>query len=727
MRLTPISLLVLFALDVQAQTTTTTSAPPQQVQINGSKTDVEAGRDFVAGKIIIGRERIQEAGVPTTGELLKREPAISIGKNGSIGLLGMNGYTQILVDGAPYSGDPLQLDLVHVERIEIIKTTTAATGPFGIAGTINIVRKGVQRQTLTTLRAGASATGGRAGGELAWSSNQMASNSPFGYNLRLSASHRPSRSERETVALLTAPGGAPAPYFTGERSGRGALRFVNGSAELSWTPAPGHKLSLSPDLGSFTESSEGVEGRRWIDGRSFALEQDSRTRLSSAGLPLRWNWSIDDDSSLSARLQASFTRIDPAASILETRSGAPTRNRISDGQTDMRGQFLDLDYNTVLGKHEIAAGMKLARNRRDTDYRDLVDGRQDPSLAVLGLSSASRVERRQLYVQDDWRIDRTLSVNVGASAEWSSYRLWEGPLANRQSFALWSPSAHIAKKIGGDAKRQVRLSLARSFKAPEVDQMLLHPRINAFAPCPLDALCGANTIETADSSGNPRLQPERALGLNLSYTHGFGKSSELRLEGFARRIADKIGSDLALENVAWANAPRWVYRPANLGEARVVGVDLEGRFNAKDLGEAIAARWPTLELRGSLGWADSRLDGLPGPDNRLLDNSPWRAKLGGSYSPKGWPLKLGVESNYLPGDWVRTSLRERVFQSHRFTLGANAAWQLDPKSKITLNLDNLLHRTNLRIEEYAGLAGLLREAGSSADYARVSLRFETRL
>ncbi len=728
MRLTSVALLVLLALDTLSAHAQTGNPPPtRQVHINGSKTDVEAGRDFVAGKIVIGKERIAASGVPTTGELLRREPAISVGKNGSIGLLGMSGYTQILVDGAAYTGDPLQLDLVHVDRIEIIKTTTAATGPFGIAGTINIVRKGAQRQVLTTLRGGASVSGGRVGGDLAWSSNQVAANAPFVYNLRLSARYLPSRSERDTVATLLAPGSAPAPYYTGQRAGRSALRMLNGGAELSWTPAPGHKLSFSPDLGSFTESSAGSELRRWLDGRSLSLDQTSRARLSSAGLPLRWNWSIDADSRLALRVQANFSRMDPAASTREIRSGAPLRTRLSDGKTDMRGQFLDLDYNTVFGKHEIAAGAKLIRNRRDTDYLDLVDGVQDPSLAVLGLASASRVERRQLFAQDDWRIDPTLSVNAGASAEWNSYRLREGAASTRQSFTLWSPSAHIAKKIGGDAKRQLRFSLARSFKAPDVDQMLLHPRINAFAPCPPDALCGANGIETADASGNPQLRPERALGLNLSYAHGFGKGSEVRLEGYARRIGNKIGSDLALENVAWANAPRWVVRPANLGQARVAGVDLEGRLSAKDLGDAIAARWPMLEVRGSIGWADSRLDGLPGPDNRLADSSPWRAKLGGSYSLKAWPLKLGLESNYLPGDWVRSSLRERVFQSHRFTLGANAAWQLDPKSRVTLNLDNVLHRTNLRIEEYTGSAGLLRETGRSADYARVALRFETRL
>lgn len=725
MRITTTSLLVLLALDAQAQ-----SSPPspQQVLVNGSKTDVETGRDFVAGKIVIGKQRIAESGVQNTGELLRREPAISIGKNGSLGLMGMNGYTQVLVDGQPHSGDPLALDLVHVERIEIIKTSTAATGPFGIAGTINIIRKGVQRQAFNTVRTGTSVSRGRVGADIAWSSNQLASNSPFAYNLSLSARRMPGRSDSRSIETLERTGQALAPVYDSERHTSRALQMLSAAAELSWTPAPGHKLSLNPDAGRFVETSDSLERRDWLDGRidarSFALAQRSRNPFSSVGLPLRWEWQFGADSTLSVNARLLRSRLDADAQADEQLPGLPQRARTSSMQSDMRGRFLNLDFNTVLdGKHEIAAGAKLIRNERDMTHVDLLDGRQDPSLAVLGPESATRALRRQLFVQDDWRIDRSLAVNLGVSAEQQDIRLAEGPLQDRRRFTLWSPSGHIARKIGGNSKRQVRLSLARSFQAPEVDRMLLRPRINAFAPCASDALCGANAPDTADSSGNPQLQPERARSINLSYTHGIGKGSELRVEGYARDIRNKIGTGLALESVPWAAAPRWVYRPANLGRALVRGIDLEGRLSGKD----VAADWPAVELRGSVGWADSELSDLPGPDNRLAGQTPWRAKLGGNYSLKALPLKLGVESNYLPSDWVRSNLSERVYASHRFTLGANAAWQLDARSKITLNLDNLLHRTSTRIDEYRDASTLLRRVTGTSDEARLSLRFDTRL
>ena len=65
------------------------SAPAQKVVVSGARTDVEASQDFVAGKIIIGQKKIADSGLQNTGELLRREPAISVDKSGRIGLLGL--------------------------------------------------------------------------------------------------------------------------------------------------------------------------------------------------------------------------------------------------------------------------------------------------------------------------------------------------------------------------------------------------------------------------------------------------------------------------------------------------------------------------------------------------------------------------------------------------------------------------------------------------------------
>lgn len=713
---------VLLSFQVQAQTDKQVDKPlsSSKVIVNGSQTDMDVSRDAIAGKIVIGKQRIAESGVQNVAELLRREPAISIGKDGRPGLLGMPGYTQILVDGVTPVGDALGLDLVHVERIEILKSTTAATGPFGIAGTINIVRRKAERKAFTQTSAGASSTGGRAGASLSWLNNQIAADNPFVYNLTLSAR----RSSAPAASHYVETRGVGLPEFEGDSSSSSVFQAILAASEMTWTPAPGHKLALMPDLGRIKTPSSAAERRRWTDGSALAVQQEVGATLDSVTLPVRWNWQIDADSSLMLRLAISDLRIGNDALRREENTVDATHLRRNRLRQHGRNHFLDLDYHTALaGGHEITAGGKLVRNDKDQTYDDSIDGQPDPSLQVFGRDNTTRMDSSRLYLQDEWRIDRTLALNAGLSVERRVYTFDEGAQRSRADFNMWSPSMHLSKKIGGDRKRQVRLSLARSFQPPESDQMLLHPTIDRFAPCRPGSLCGANDIETADRSGNPGLQPERALGLNLSYTHGIGSGSEVLVEGYARDIHDKTGYEFALANVPWASVPRWVVRPVNLGQARVRGVNFEGRVAGKDLSKDLS----TLEVHGSLGFARSELSDVPGPDNRIDGQLPWRLKLGGSYTLKAAPLKLGVEASVLPADWVRDSVRQRIYQSGRNTLGVNGSWKIDAKSRLTLNLDNLLHKSRTRIEEYQGGPELLHLTSGNADYARISVKFDTSL
>jgi len=702
-----------------------TPAPlPQQVIVNGARTDVEASRDFVAGKIIIGRQRVADSGLQNTGELLRREPAVSIGKDGRLGLLGMPGYTQVLVDGLPFQGDPLSIDLVHIERIEIIKSTTAATGPIGIAGTINIIRRKIERKASTQLRLGANAMDGHAGGDLSWSSNQLVSDTPLSYNLMLSASRKPTPGRTRYRQLQGADGAPAQGEFEGDLASSSDFRMLTASGQFMWTIDANHKLSFSPDAGKVVIADSSTEQRRWPGMRSLAVEQLNDQPMRSYSLPVRWNWQVDEDSSVTLQLSMSRTRLDTDFSRIDTPSDGLGLRRRNGMAQDQKNYHLNLDLNTETNSgHVISAGVKLVRNDAHRRYADLVNGLPDPSLAVFGRENAAQMESAQLFIQDEWRIDRGLAMNLGLSAENRRYSFNEGPVDNRARFTMWSPSAHLSKKIKGDNKRQLRVSLARSFQAPGIDQMLVHPWINPFAPCGGAALCGANGIEDADSAGNPYLRPERALGLNLSYTHGLGADSELVAELYSRDIQDKIGRELVLENVAWANTPRYLSRPANLGKATVRGVNLESRWTVRNTWKGA----PNVQLYGSLGFARSALSELPGPDNRVAGQTPWRAKFGGTYTLAATPLKLGLDANLLPADWVRSNLRERLYQDSRFTLNANANWKINADARITLNLDNLFPQTNRRIDEYMGSSTFVQRLTDSDHHARFTVRFETKL
>ena len=195
------------------------------------------------------------------------------------------------------------------------------------------------------------------------------------------------------------------------------------------------------------------------------------------------------------------------------------------------------------------------------------------------------------------------------------------------------------------------------------------------------------------------------------------------MEFYARDIGDKNGAEVALVDVPWASAARYVIRQANLGQALVRGLDLEARLAGKDFAPTLA----NLELSGSVGLADSTLSDLPGPDNHIAGQSPWRAKLGGSYSFQSLPVKLGFDASYLPEDWVRSSVNQRVYESSRRVLNLNASWNVSKTTVLRLDLDTLLARRKSRIDEYLERDSIVRLSTWNTDHARIVVRFETSL
>ena len=722
MRLVFFFVSVLGACTVQAQSQAPLSTP--QVVISGSQTDVEASREFIAGKIVIGKKRIEESGLQNTGDLLRREPAISIGKDGRIGLLGLAGYTQILVDGSPPQGvNVFDMDLIHIERIEIIKSTTAATGPMGIAGTINIIRRKTERKAYSQIRAGGNLMGGRHGADVSWSSNGAMSSIPVSYSLTFSASRKPTSERSDYVETRQAPDASRELEYVGTQSALNQITSLIAGSDFTWTLSSEHKIKFSPDGGHFDSPQNNVEQRFWETGQRFSAQDRIENTMSIYSLPVSWNWQVDSNTSLAVKINSNRYRLKNNSSRDENWSDTDSHLRENGETREATNNSINLDFNTEVNAHQISAGAKVVRNTTARSYANLVDGDPDFSLNILGNRNEIDTHTEQLYLQDEWRIDRTLAMNIGTSFERRRYQINEARLHNRASFDMWSPSLHLSKKINGDRKRQLRFSLAQSFQPPRPEQMLVRPVINLFAPCLPDAHCKSNTIDSADSGGNPDLKPEHAVGLNASYTRGFAANSELVLELYTRNIRDKIVKDLVFEDVAWADTKRYLYRPANLGTAKVAGINVEGRLAARDISKSLA----DMELHGSIGVARSEVSSIPGSDNRIVEQTPWRAKLGGSYTAQSLPIKVGFEANLLPADWVRTNLNQRVYQSSQLSIGLNFSWKLNSTSKIIAGAENILRRKNVRVDEFYSDSNLLTLSTNRRSYSRISLRLETSL
>lgn len=692
-----------------------------EVVVTGKQTDTEARRDFIAGKIIISRKRIEDSGAEHVDELLKREPAVSVGSDGRIGLLGLPGYTQVLVDGAaPEAGQGIdQIKLIRVEKIEIVKSAVAEYGPFGIAGTINIITRKVRRQTSTRVGVSTGVTDGQPAASMTLAHEQSKAGSPLRFGVNLGAGQN--RSSRESQIRLNHRA-ADQVIWDAVASGRSRGNDVTASADLAWDGGNGQSLRLSPNGGEMSSRDAATEQRSYQNAGVTHARIASHSRLTMAHLPL--NWIVKPGAKSELEVQARVSRIGMDTAGRRTDSGeAGEVLRESSREALARTRNLEIKYKAKLTKsHDIKLGASVLHTREAVRYANLIDGLPDASFDFLGGERHARNRQARIFAQDDWRFSESLAFNAGLSAQQTAIDLEEAGYVSQARFRVSSPSVHLVKDIGGDDSRQLRLSLARTNRAPDQDDLSLRPGIHPLAPCAV-ITCGANTIDTFDSAGNPALRPERALGLNVSYEHGIGKDSTVTVEVYARRITGKIGTSISEEIVPWSSSPRFVSRPANLGDAQAQGVNLELDLALRDL----SASAPKVNLRGAVNLASSRVSSLPGPDNRLDKQTPWSAKLGGSYKLVNWPVKVDLDARWSPGVWVRSNLSQRIAIDRSFNLNGSIGWTISADRRLHLSFGNLAPRTSQSIYEYQGREGPLELITQTRKHRTVSLRFDTKL
>ncbi|MCH7342712.1 TonB-dependent receptor [Pelomonas sp. CA6] len=671
--------------------------------------DLQARRDFVAGKILISRRSIEASGVTTVQELLKREPSVTVGADGRLGLIGLPGYTQLLVDGKPPlpGRHPLETDLVHIERIEIVKGSLAEYGPFGIAGTINIVSRRVDRKPTGSLRLGGAMGHGLADAHVAASKSWRPAATAWSLSGRIDVRKRDEDLRQRTTTEVASPADPAGPLRLADQQQeqRNDTRHtLTLGGTLSYKASASDRFELSPSVLSWRTSTDGTErhapgpdgGSAWPD----TLNQ-GHARMSMLGLPLSWEHQTAGGSRLELEASVSRMRVTRQQSRLDLSgdmdaSRPGTRREIS--RLDRHAtDSLRLDFYPKLGEaHALKLGVNLGRIARRNEVDATLDGVADPAFTLFGGRQSVRGPLHSAYVQDEWTIGPRWAATAGISAEWRRLRIEEGALTASPSHRVVSPSLHLAHKIDAAGTRRLRLSLARSFRAPAVDQLLQRPTVHPLAPCAAVPGCGPNTVEHADTAGNPELRPERAWGVTATYEQDLGKDSLLSIDLFQRQLRDLIGERITHEAVPWSSVERYVVRPVNLGAAWTRGLSVDARLSFSDLAPLL----PKLELRAGATLARSRLNTVPGPDNRMADQSPWSAKLGARYTSTSLPLQLSLDASWTPGLWVRSAVERRVYQGRRQELSAQATWNVNPAMTLRLNANKLLSRDSRRAEVF---------------------------
>jgi len=691
------------------KTTHQSAAEPvmQKVMIKGTAASYDARRDDTASKTVVGSEEIQKYGDTSVNDVLKRLPGITVGgaagrSGGEIRMRGLGaGYTQILINGekapAGFSIDNLAPDVI--ERIEVLRAASAEFSTQSIAGTINIVLKKTVKLDQHVLKV-SGAKGSKfssPSASLQLSDRDGAMSYSVGVNAWRYQYNRTTPSwETGTDAAGVANVGRSSTW-----ADRGRSDGVNLAPRLNWTLDDGDTLTWQTfiNYNTFTSNSQslttvdlaadaGPDYDR-IDGSFGSHNGFGRTDLN-------WVSKLDEGARLDVKFGVNTSRNASDGYNLGSKLGRPFNlDRTVVAKTTEQGFSSQGKYSRplVLGaagdgaepapEHALALGWDVGMLERDDRRRQREAPLPNSNPTNLDEDFSARISRVALYGQDEWNITPTWSMYAGV--RWEGYQTAiDGagfePVHERSS--VLSPLFQTLYKL--NKQDQLRLALTRTYKAPPTQNMV-----------PRNFISANNSRLDPDRRGNPHLKPEVALGLDASIEHYWGDGAMLSASASLRQIDDYT------HNVLTQEGDRWVAMQVNDGRAETRGIELEAKLPIR----ALVDNAPALDLRASVSRNWSRVDSVPGPDNRLDQQVPLSATLGLDYKSPDGALSTGTSFSFRNGGVTRMTDIQSGYNAVRRDLDVYALWKIDTQNNVRLAVSNLLAQDYTTASLYADAAG----------------------
>jgi iron complex outermembrane receptor protein len=680
----------------------------QRVQISGSPSDEAQRRASTASKIIIGRDEIERYGDSTIGEVLKRLPGVTTGgrpgRGGEVRMRGMgSGYTQILVNGERmppgFSLDQLPPD--QVERIEVMRAPTAEYGARAIAGTINVVLREALQKRVNDWRFALSSEHGQLRPSVSWTRNDKLDDHGGAYNLTMNAmrNERYDDVDGTSTTVVPATGAQSVVHNLGQNTN--SNQALNMNARLQWRLGAGDSFSLQPFLVASKGHSNNQFGLTQTNcdanpdpdadpGKTIQclrydhVQTQAESRFTALRLHSQWLQRLSESTKMELRGAIGGAQSSGHSFRQEYLDGAAARNQ--DDTTDARDKSWSLTgklSHQLANEHSLVGGLEGEGTGRESNRVSLQNGLPRPELADFGDNLSASTQRLALYGQDEWSVGKQWSFYAGLRGETIATHSRSASDEVRNRSSVWTPLLHGVWKFDEASRDQLRASLTRSYRAPSLQDLIAPLSINPQYPC--TPVCGANEANAPDRLGNPDLRPELAVGAELAYENYLSKGGILSANVFYRHIKDLIRNETQLETVSWANVPRWVSRPRNIGDAKTFGLELEAKFR---LDQFFEDAWP-INVRSNLALFHSAVDGIPGPNNKLDQQPRGTANLGADYRLRGLPLNVGASVNYTPANTVQQTVLQESSNSKKVVADAFALWTFSPTVQVRVSATNL--------------------------------------
>ena len=165
---------------------------------------------------------------------------------------------------------------------------------------------------------------------------------------------------------------------------------------------------------------------------------------------------------------------------------------------------------------------------------------------------------------------------------------------------------------------------------------------------------------------------------------------------------------------------RWVQMLINSGTANTKSVEFDAKFPLQTLYKEA----PSIDFRFNLNRNWSTAQSVPGPNNRLAQQTPFSATIGLDYRMKGGEVTAGGSYSFKSGGTVRTSETQTTYLTPRRELDVYALWKFTPKTQFRLTLANVLRQDYLNESTYFDQFGSLKLSSTFPSSMQVRANLE---
>lgn len=694
-------------------------------EVVDSKENYRFRTESVNPTLVYDREFFERFEPTTAGAMLKRVPGVvfkgDVGEYDFISLRGLAaGYTQILINGkrAPGVGSDGKINLARipasmVDHIEIVRSPSAELDSQGVAGTINIVLKDGEAMKGGYYSAGVSRHSN--GKDNPWTETKYKPNvflsygdvfDTFSYTVSGSYQERYNPKDKITNKSEDGPDDKDSWVYTENEWDNRDSKDSSLSAKFDIDVAESGTLSLSGNYFNTDRVEEQYEFKKDRDSTDedfkFKDIEHQFKDIEETSYNFTTDYTQDFDSSDQLVLSASFDSFKYTLDKYEAKN--KKADSVDDWTTiedvravDHAGKLTDIDDKEIKGAagytmsrisdHTIKFGIQAQNKNRDTSYsnykqKDGIVG--DPKPFDFG---TYKIDENRLdgYLEDTWVINERSSIQVGGRLEYTKVTQDGTKASEDNDYVYFNPSLHY--KLGITQHDQFRLSLAQTLRRPNFDEMV--PFEAEDEPEDYDVLIG-----------NPKLTPEKSLGVDVGYEHAF--SNQYGVVGanvFYRNVQDKIELSRTGDNVVDDDGDIETggkYTPENIGDGDVYGLELDAGFPLSFIG------LPSVNFFGNYSYLDSKIDDpFTNKERRFNDQPDYVYNLGLSQTLKNLGMSYGF-SYQKRGDSTNEDSVTTEVTSYDANLEAYIEYKMSEALVLRFTGDNLLdadvteHMTNYK-------------------------------